>query len=743
MKDNNINSAFQAPPEGPLDDDEIISLLRQKRERAINRDETEVSAVREKALNYYRGGPIGEETEERSKFRSREVFDAVEWALPSLMSTFFSAKQPIVFEPVGPEDVDQAEQETDATNYYLFQRENSFIQFHNFFKSALLDPAAYAKIHVCTKEQTIAHNYKGLDDQALQTLMQGRKFKDYKVEPFIKDGVRYHKFEGVEVREVDEFVFEALPPEQVLVERGADYLDLDEVFDNFGMICHWSRVSYSDLVARGYDADKLQEIPADGDEDERENTETESRNYREGERDHSHVSDYAGRMYKVYEHYLKLDSDGDGIAESRKVVVIGDTIFEDSLTEYMPIVATSAIPMPFKHSGISLAESLFGQQEVSTKLWRMLLDNLYDTEPKWAIDRRALSGNKGTIDALRDPEEKIVITNGDPNGSIRSLTMDPVTEPILATHQRVNEETARRSGISPDNALNPDVIRDATAHGMLASMDKTSQRLMHLARLLGETGVKKVARKMHTLLRMYCDKPLMLRLRGKFVPVDPSTWLDRPNVMVTVGLGFNSKEQRTQALMQVLQQQMAAMGQGGADATHIGHTLSELIESNDLGFFSEFFFDPKVKPWQPPPPQPDPTVVMQKEIEQMKQQSKMAELQTTMKRAEMERDVKLAEIETMKAKIAAEARKMDFEEEREDVLIIERKQAEIEELIAKRDKLMMETRKLEAEVDETRAGIAKMQKEGSKLEAEAAAIRNPPPEEKTNEGKQARREDAE
>jgi hypothetical protein len=711
---------YDSPPDGPMEDKEIVSLLSHKRERALNRDDGDLSRARTKAMEYYRGGPIGDEDPTRSTYRTREIFEAVEWSLPSILSVFFSAKSPIVFEPVEATDVAQAEQETDTVDYYMFRRENSFLTFHDLFKSALLDPVAYAKVHVVKHEEMVRHKYEGLVPEQVVGLIEGDI--NWKDDPIVEQGVDgFFTFDGTELSERPEYHVEPVPPEQMLIDSYAESLDLDDVFDNYGMICHQTLVPFSELVKRGYDRGRLEEVGGN-DERLRQSREKTSRFYREDEHQEDVTSDYAGHFFTVNEHYLKIDTDGDGISENRRIVTIGGEIFENEICEYMPFVATSVIPMPFKHAGISLAESMFEQQELGTKLMRMVLDDAYKMQVRRQyVDQRALSRNKGTIDQLRNPEEEVVVVNGDPRAAITWETPSPILDQLLALSQYHRDNVKARSGVAPDNALNPDVLRDSTAHGVLASMDKTSQRLMHMVRILAETAVKKIARKMHTLLRLHQDQPMILRLRGAFVPVNPADWRDRPNVRITVGLGFNSKTEKSEALVQILMLQKEAKATGAVEDAQIFHTIEEIIQSNDLGFAKEFFLDPRDAPWQAPPPPPDPqmeAVKLQMEVEKSKAENARAELESKERQTMAQLQVKEKEIEAMREKARAEAAKNAQDAKLENVLMPELRRAEIEEIVAKRDKLR-------AEVDEIRASIGKISAEASAIRAEPTTKEEP------------------
>lgn len=694
-------------PDGPLDDDEIVAFLERKVRHALNREEGELSEVREKVLTYYRGdGPPGEESG-LSEFVSREVFEMVESAIPPLMAIFFSSKNALLFEPRGPEDVAQAEHETAVIDHYLFRRSSSYLQFQNLFKAALLDPVAYMKVHCRHIEKTIHHAYAELTERQLVELMgPGRKWNEenLEVEPFEEPGLdeSLYRFEGDEITMDPEYLVEAVPPEQVLVDQSAVDLDLDDVWENYGFIAHRYDETYTELVKRFGDEviPILEEVGGPATE-VRFNDERTNRQHREDERpNQSTVADFSTREYTVYECYVKMDCDGTGIAQSWKIIYVGNKIIYRKKTSYQPFVAMSAIPQPFKHSGMSPGEALLDMQDLKTKLIRMALNDQYrNEERRLIVDRNAMTPR--TKDQMMDPVSAYVEVKGPPSAAVMAEPRFSILEQTLGMIQYADDSVKRRNGMAPDVSLNPDVLRDSTAHGMLASLDRSSSRLMHYARTFAETGLRKVGVKLHALLRMYQDKQTQIQIRGEWVPLNPADWHERTDMKVAVGLGFNSKEQNLQALMQVLMLQKEALGQGLARPEHIAHTLEQMIESADLGFYGQFFVDPKREPVQPPPPPPDPKMEEVKaEIEaaKLRAQVEQARIAAEREAAQAKNDVERLKVETDRQRIAADAMLKRAQAKMESILVVEKRQAEVEKLIEERDNLVKMRQKMDAEI---------------------------------------------
>ena len=84
---------------------------------------SKLSHERTDAMDYYLGDMARDmpAPEGRSRAVSTDVADTSEGLMPSLMEIFCTGDEVMRFEPVGPEDVAAAEQETDYVNHVFMQ----------------------------------------------------------------------------------------------------------------------------------------------------------------------------------------------------------------------------------------------------------------------------------------------------------------------------------------------------------------------------------------------------------------------------------------------------------------------------------------------------------------------------------------------------------------------------------------------------------------------------------------------
>jgi hypothetical protein len=126
------------------------------------------------AMDYYLGNMSKDMPAQdgRSKTVSMDVQDTVEGLMPSLMDIFAGSDEVVRFEPVGPEDEEAAQQETDYVNHVFMQRNPGFMVLYSFVKDALLSKVGIVKIWWEEREQEQRETYYGLSEDQFALLVQ-------------------------------------------------------------------------------------------------------------------------------------------------------------------------------------------------------------------------------------------------------------------------------------------------------------------------------------------------------------------------------------------------------------------------------------------------------------------------------------------------------------------------------------------------------------------------------------------
>jgi len=681
----------------PMDESQVVSIVRAKINQALNESGDEISETRMENYDYYVGREYGNERDGFSSVVTREAMEAVEWALPSIMRVFTSSNDVVSYEPVGPEDEQEARQQTQIANHYLTRENNSFLAMYNWFKDTLMYPNGYIKLFMDERITTSVEEFEGLDALQLQAAMTGLMMQGEvqvveqestyeELTDMLGNVVGQKERFAIKVRitkKVMEPKLVNIPPDELLVAENTFSIDLDEA----DFICHRVNKTYSELVEMGYDRELLDEA---GVTNSRFDEEDENKTYSEDEDDGTET-DPSMRMYTVNECYLKIDEDGDGIAEHRKICLIGSTIFADEEINYQPFVALTTIPLPHQHPGLSMIDAVKDIQKIKSTLMRNMLDNIYkaNVRRKYVGDA-FISDEAGTLDVLLDTASEFIPAR-DP-GALREEQVQPIVSEILPVIKTMDEMQGIRTGVTPQLSLDPNILRETTMGAYQSAISQASQRVEMIVRIFGETGVRQLFIKMHQLLRTSIDQDRAIRIRGEWIPFNPSTWRERNNVSVAVGLGHNSKSEELKMLTALLEIQKEAVPFGLASGANVYNTLDRMVELGGIGETQTFFTDPAtIPPKQPEGPSMAEQLAMidlqnrkeesianlqmksnemqmkaqqsateaqaQMSSDMQKMQMEMAELQA--KLAEMDANKKLKEAQTYKT--LEEARGLDIE----------------------------------------------------------------------------------
>jgi len=126
------------------------------------------------AMDYYQGHMAKDMPAQdgRSRAVSMDVQDTIEGLMPSMMDIFAGSDEVVRFDPVGPEDEDAAQQETDYVNHVFMQRNPGFMILYGFIKDALLSKTGLVKVFWEEREQESRKTYYDLTEDQFAILVQ-------------------------------------------------------------------------------------------------------------------------------------------------------------------------------------------------------------------------------------------------------------------------------------------------------------------------------------------------------------------------------------------------------------------------------------------------------------------------------------------------------------------------------------------------------------------------------------------
>jgi hypothetical protein len=642
----------------PMDDAELEALVGGELTDAVSFIDAELSPVRARAIQYYRGEPFGNEEEGRSQVVSTDVRDTINGIMPSLMKVFFGSNKVVQFVPRGPEDIPVAEQATDYVNWIFQNDNNGFLICHSVFKDALRGALGIAKYYWEEKVEVKTEHYTGLDESALTVLLSEADVVGSAIEvmddptyqppidpmtgqpvvdsmtglpppaPQIYNVELKREFKNGRVKVC------AVPPEEFLIDRRATSIE------DATIVAHRRMMRVSELVALGYDKDEVEAQMGVYELDS--NDEYIARNpYAEsygpgGTQDDKRV------LY--VEAYMRIDYDQDGIAELRKVCTIGPS-YKAVMNEpcsHRPFALFCPDPEPHALIGLSIFDMTADLQRIKSAVMRNMLDSL-----SLAIHPRVgVVEGQVNMDDVLNTEVGGVIRQRAP-GMVQPFSVPFVGQAAFPMLGYLDEVRETRTGMSKAAmGLQADALQSTTRAAVAATVSAAQQHLELIARIFAETGMRALFKGILKLVVENQDRPRVVRLRNQWVPIDPRSWDAEMDVEIDVALGGGTEEQKIAVLTSLAQKQeqiMQTMGPQNPIVTPVQYrnTLARLAELSGFKNSEEFFMNPanQPPPPPPPPPPPDPAQI----LAEVERQKIMADIQNKQAELELKRQSMLLE----------------------------------------------------------------------------------------------------
>lgn len=607
-----------------MTDTELLALIDTEFSSAMGKQGGEISIERARAWDYYLSKPLGNEEDGQSQVVTSDVADIVDGIMPSLLRLFTTADNLISFDPVGFEDVAQAEQESDYTSHIFFKKNPAFLIMYTWFFDALVQKNGIVKAWYDESERVTTETYSGLTEAQLFSLLE-----DDELDPIERSesfdnmtGETLHDIEVKRVTKEPRFLIECVPPEEYRISADARNLDPSTA----RMVGQEREISRSDLIAMGFDEKIVNDLPSVG---RRDDTEEKTARHDKTDEETFGAKDHSQQLVRVREAYIKVDYEKKGRSELRQVMVSGNSVLSNEPADRQPFHVLSPKPLPHKHFGSCPAESVMDIQKVSTTLLRQTLDNLYHTNnPGHAVWEQGISDN--TLDDLLTRKIGSVTRFARPVGESYAPMTVPFTAgatfPMMEYFDKVKRD---RTGVHSDaEGLSPDQLKNIQTSVMGQSMDMARMKIEAIARIFAETGIKSLFMHLHELIQKHQTKKQIVRLRNTWVEVDPTSWRDRFDVTVNIGLGIGSREQNNLHLASIKELQQSIVQGGGMNLLvtpkNIYNTASEFVRNANLKDPGLFFTDPGDEMAPPPSSEQEE---LQKQQQQLLERQQMLDAQ--------------------------------------------------------------------------------------------------------------------
>jgi len=662
-----------------MSDDELLAITGNEIRSSTGYRTGKLSEARRKNLQYYLGRAVGDlsppEVEGRSSFVDSSVADTVNWLQTSLIKVFTASDAVVEFVPQKETDEDAAKQVTDYVNHIFYKKNPGFLILRTWIKDALLSKVGILKVMWDETRNEMREEYNNLSDEDLQLIADDEEVEiiEHTAKPDEEDAEQRQEaiahlmqqlaqaqqaaqqpvqgpngvlapnpqalqaIQGIQqqiehiqsqpakmlhdiackrTKEVKQVKIYNVPPEEFLINRDAKSIA------EARFCAHQVLRTISDLKAMGYSnvddltSDDIQaSLSAERIERITFNDET---GWQSGANEVP--GDPSQKQIWVTECYMRVDADGDGIAEWRKMTRAGNRLLDNEECDGPPFVSICPEPLPHQFFGLCPADQALEIQKTKTAVTRAILDNLY-----LSVNGRyfAVDGQVNLDDLLTSrPGGVVRMKQAGMAGRLDQGSSDNSSSYQLLDYLEMQKE--QRTGLTRNTqGVNADALNQ-TATGVNIQTNRMDSRVELMARQFAETGMKDLFLLILKLVSQHQEKEDQIRVAGKWVTIDPRAWRNQYDLSINVGLGTGNKDQQVQHLMALIQSQQQAFGAGIVSPANIYESHKKLSEA--LGFKQDslFFSDPSDPHTKMPPSPPNPEMVKiqgQMQIEQAKAQA--------------------------------------------------------------------------------------------------------------------------
>lgn len=589
----------------PMSETNLEAIVAGELQDCVRYIDLEIGGARALATSYYRGDPLGDEEEGRSKVISMDVRDTVISLMPQLMRIFFSSEKIVEYTPETPAEVEMAAQATDYADYIVQRDNEGFKVIYSAVKDALVRKSGFVKYWWNENDEVHTENYTGLDDNTVALLMSDDEGVEFSVEAsYPMPGAQPEPMIGPDgqpmldetgqlmmgpiplVHDVrikrritkGKISIQAMPPEEFLIDRRARSLK------DAMVVAHRSMKTVSELVSMGYDEEDMRQFVTSNELDT--NIEYITRQpLARAIGGFDSFNPALGRVLYI-EAYAKVDFDGDGIAELRKVCMAGPTfkLLHHEPVDHMPFAIFECDPEPHAFFGLSVADVTMDIQRIKTHLMRGMLDSLAQSiNPRMAIVEGQVN-----IDDVLNNEVGAIIRQRAPGMAqqLETAFVGGAAMPVLDYMDMVKEA---RTGMSKASmGLDADALQSTTKAAVNATITAGQGQVELLARVLAE-GMKQLFKGILFLIVQNQDKPRMIKLRDKWTEMDPRTWNANMDVTVNVALGTGTTETKMAMLSNIAAKQEQILQTLGPSnpVVSIGQYVNTLRQMTELSGFKD------------------------------------------------------------------------------------------------------------------------------------------------------------
>ena len=269
--------------------------------------------------------------------------------------------------------------------------------------------------------------------------------------------------------------------------------------------------------------------------------------YWQGSHQKAMVPEEASRELTMTESWLRVDRDGDGIAELKHFITIGDVILLEEYVDNINLASLNPIDIPHEFYGLSMADFTRSSTLANTAILRGFIENVYLTNysPKLAdpnvVDFSALQSMK---------PKQVIATNGNPTAAVSNMTPENISSSTVSLLEMLQVHKEQATGMSKAaQGLNDQLYVSGNSEAKVAAVQSASQkRIQHIARRFAETGFKEFIKGVYKTLKMNLKAADVMDEYHNMSTVDVSQLPHDMRFAIDIDIGDNSNANKIEKL---------------------------------------------------------------------------------------------------------------------------------------------------------------------------------------------------
>jgi hypothetical protein len=631
----------------------IAKLVEDNIRLSVGYYDSQLSRERKKVLEYYNAKLPKAAHDGDSKYVSQDVYNAVNSMQAALLETFAAGNKIVHFAPQGPEDVETAKVCSSYTDYVLFRQNDAFNVFSTVIMDGLMARVGACKVFWQQSEEIEEQEFFDLTQDELDMLLAE---EDVELIDSETDALGIVSGTIGRIRDTSQVVIETIPPEELIVEAQCKSLE-ESTF-----CAHRTRKTISELKEMYPDNKEIDEI---GDhEDVEMTTDPEILARHEGvdvgRGFGSHGYQDQVRNIMVYEAYIMLDVEGEGIAKLHRVVMAGNVILDIEEVDRRPFITFCPLPIPHSFYGSNFADKLCATQNARTILTRSILNHATITNnPRFMVVKGGLTNPRELIDNRVGG-----LVNVSRPDAISPLPQAPLNPFVFQTLQQLDQDLEDNTGVSRlSQGLNKDAISKQNSAAMVEQLATMSQQRQKIVARHFATFVKNLFHEVYMLVVQNEEQQKVVEIAGSYVEIDPTSWKEKRDVVVQLKLGYGEQDREAQKRLQL--HTLFSQDPGLQPMYSIENRyamMKSILEQQGILNVDEYLTPPEMIQ----PPQPNPAEEMQMQMAQ--KQMEIQERQTAVAELRANTDAQIAagkmeiDMEKAQAAHALQSDNMDLKE---------------------------------------------------------------------------------